>query len=402
MNRSPERRLYLDYLRSALILLIVLEHVSIAYTSAAKLNFFSCKDSIWFIADPNATEDLLLYIRAFRFPFAIPLLFFISGLFLDVGIRRYGIALYSLRRLMRVGVPLLVIAFILSPLTHYLPCILTWRKVELSNFFFNEFFSGQWYIIHGWFLWMLLVFEAIAVTFRALFGETYARIGRAAQRMVVKKPSMIYALLFLCSYLGFAAGAALVNPKFSVLWEVLSGPFFFVDIRYLVDFSFFLFGVMLGQAYGHEQFRKIEEAIFASPFMWIAISCLILLIAWIMPMTNTRSFFTLWHDPALRLHPITTPALSVSLSLALISVFRRYVNFQSAFLQSLSRASYTIYIFHFIICVWTEYILLSSDVSVYLKVAVSYLTAVLASWGLYIIKEGIASRAKLSVTNLRR
>ncbi len=392
MNRIPARSLYLDYLRTALILFIVLEHASVAYTSAAGLNFFSCKDSLWFIADPNAIEDLLLGIRAFRIPFVIPLLFFISGLFVDVGIRRYGIAGYVKRRLVRIGIPLLVIAFILSPLMHYLPCILTWRDVDPTHFFFNEFFSGKWYIVHGWFLWMLLVFEAIAVAFRALFSEAYAGIGRAVQRIAVEKPSWIYALLFACSYLGFAIGAALIDPKFAAHWEVLSGPFFFVDIRYLVDFSFFVFGVMLGQSYGTERFKKIEEAIFTSPFTWISISCVILLIAKLMPVSETRSFFTLWHDPALCLNLVTAPALCVSLSLAFLSIFRRYVNFQSAFLQSLSRASYTIYIFHLIICVWTEYFLLSFSASVYLKLAISYLTAVLASWGLYVVKERIIAR----------
>ncbi|MFC1834425.1 acyltransferase family protein [Thermodesulfobacteriota bacterium] len=117
MNRTPARTLYLDYLRTALILLIVLEHASVAYTSAAKLNLFSCKNSIWFIADANAINNLLRYIRAFRIPFVIPLLFFKSGLFVDMGIRRHGIARYAKRRLVRIGIPLLVVTFILSPLT---------------------------------------------------------------------------------------------------------------------------------------------------------------------------------------------------------------------------------------------------------------------------------------------
>jgi len=394
MTQTPERSLYLDYLRTALILLIVLDHTSVAYTSAAQLNFFSCKDSIWFIADPNDVHDLLRGIRAFRIPFAIPLLFFISGLFVDAGIRKYGIAGYMRRRLVRISIPLLIIAFILSPLTHYLPCILTWRKVDPTHFFFNAFFSGRWYIVHGWFLWMLLVFEAIAVSFRALLGQTLAGIGRSVIRVAMEKPSRIYGFVFACSYVGYAVGVALIHPKFAIHWEVLSGPFFFLERMYLVDFSFFLLGVSLGQSCGTEQFKKIEEAMFAAPFKWVSISCVVLLTAALLPVTENRSFFTLLYDPLLHLNLITAPALCVLLSMASLSVFRKYVNVRSAFLQSLSKASYTIYIFHLIICVWTEYLLLSFNVSAYLKLGISFVTAVLASWALYRFKQNVIARVR--------
>jgi glucans biosynthesis protein C len=394
MTQTPERNLYLDYLRTALILLIVLEHASVAYTSAAKLNFFSCKDSIWLIADPNAVQDLLRGIRAFRIPFVIPLLFFISGLFVDAGIRKYGIAGYMRRRLVRIGIPLLIIAFILSPLTHYLPCILTWRKVDPTHFFFNEFFSGRWYIVHGWFLWMLLVFEAITLSCRGLFSQTFAGIGRTVIRIAMEKPSRIYGFLFTCSYVGYAVGIALIHPKFAIHWEVLSGPFFFLERMYLVDFSFFLLGVNLGQSYGTEQFKKIEETMFASPFKWISISCAVLLTTALLPVSETRSFFTLLHDPLLHLNLMTAPALCVLLSMASLSVFRKYVNVRSTFLQSLSKASYTIYIFHFIICVWTEYFLLPFNASAYLKLGISFVTAVLASWALYRLKQSVMARAR--------
>jgi hypothetical protein len=272
---------------------------------------------------------------------------------------------------------------------------LSQREREKKGPYLHEFFSGRWYIVHGWFLWMLLLFEACIVSFRVLFGQTYARMGRIVQRMAVEKPVLIYAALLAISYVGSTVGAALIDPKFVVHWEVLSGPFYFVEMGYLVDFAFFLLGVMLGQAYGTERFRSIEEALFTSPILWVSASCVILVVAVLWPVSGTPSFCTLWRDPALRLNIITTPALAVSLSFAVLSVFRTYGDFRSALLQSLSGASYTIYIFHLILCIWTEYLLLSVMISVYAKLAISYATAVLASWGLHGIKVRITARVRL-------
>lgn len=95
------------------------------------------------------------------------------------------------------------------------------RKVDPTHFFFNEFFSGRWYIVHGWFLWMLLVFEAIAVSFRALLGQTLAGIGRTVIRVAMEKPSRIFGFLFACSYVGYAAGVALIHPKFAIHYTVV-------------------------------------------------------------------------------------------------------------------------------------------------------------------------------------
>lgn len=90
MNGTSSRILYLDYLRAALILLIVVEHASLAYTSTPWFNFFDCKSSGWFLIDLNAQNNSLLYIKSFRLSFAISLLFLISGLFFHRSINKRG------------------------------------------------------------------------------------------------------------------------------------------------------------------------------------------------------------------------------------------------------------------------------------------------------------------------
>jgi transposase InsO family protein len=53
-------------LRAALILLVVVEHASLVYTSTPWFNFFDCKNSGWFLSLDDAREKIETWRRDYN------------------------------------------------------------------------------------------------------------------------------------------------------------------------------------------------------------------------------------------------------------------------------------------------------------------------------------------------
>ena len=213
MSSVAHRILYIDYLRAALILLIVVEHASLAYTSTPWFNFFDCKNSSWFLIDSNTQNDALLYIKSLRMSFAIPLLFLISGLFFNSGINKRGAFRYAKSRLIRIGLPLLFIALVLDPWMRYLSCQFTWVNITPMSFL-KSYFTGQLPVDHGWFLWTLLVFEFIAIAWWSYARSWYERFGSWIGELSLNPRGLIVTVV-IASYAAYFLGALTFHHSFT-------------------------------------------------------------------------------------------------------------------------------------------------------------------------------------------
>ena len=94
-----KRNLSIDYLRGFTIVLVVMTHALAAY------NAFPIG---WLIYDSNNTWLYIQHIARFNDIFFMSLLFFISGLFLWNSIERKQALRFTGKRLIRLGIPLLL------------------------------------------------------------------------------------------------------------------------------------------------------------------------------------------------------------------------------------------------------------------------------------------------------
>lgn len=114
--KSPavNRVIFFDNLRFFLVLCVVLQHSSNAYSNL-----------IWWPVADNDTSTIVDWLRAFIDAFAMPLLFYIAGYFSLPAIQKKGVALFLKGKLKRPGIPGLLkfgIVSALSILCSYIVC----------------------------------------------------------------------------------------------------------------------------------------------------------------------------------------------------------------------------------------------------------------------------------------
>jgi hypothetical protein len=110
-----QRRLYVDNLKVLLIATIIAGHGLVSYAALELWAYTDVKETTL----SPITEGAVLAVLA---PFAllmIPLLFLIAGLLTPISLQRKGPAPYARDRLLRLGVPFAVFAFLVWPLLLY-------------------------------------------------------------------------------------------------------------------------------------------------------------------------------------------------------------------------------------------------------------------------------------------
>jgi peptidoglycan/LPS O-acetylase OafA/YrhL len=98
----------IDHLRIGLTALVILHHTAIAYGGSG---------GWYWREEPNASQPALLMFNAFNQSFFMGFFFLLAGYYTPASYERKGTAQFLIDRLWRLGVPLVVYFFVLSPLT---------------------------------------------------------------------------------------------------------------------------------------------------------------------------------------------------------------------------------------------------------------------------------------------
>src|ERR1700744_3636272 len=163
----------LDRARTFTTLLVVLHHAVVNYT------FFGNGDRIRWLG-----FDLVVL---FNDSFFMAFMFLISGLFVLDSLTRRGAAGYLRRRLFRLGVPLLASIFVFIPIAYY-ASFLRYHFPDTTDFNFFHFWwhtmtIGPWPSGQSWFLWVLLVFDFVAVAIWSIAPGIFTAFGRVILRL---------------------------------------------------------------------------------------------------------------------------------------------------------------------------------------------------------------------------
>jgi Acyltransferase family len=319
---SSSRLFFVDNLKVALIILVVLDHLAVIY--GATLPFFYYLEPPK--NDPLASLVLLVFVNVIQ-AFFMGFFFLISGYFTPGSFDRKGSTSFLKDRLLRLGIPLVVFMFVLGPIAFI--GLYYWTPIT------TPFIGLYPYLVDVgplWFVEMLLIFDFGYVVWR---WATRNHVQHAERE--VKPPSYreigIFALaLALVSYL-FRIGVPIGMPTIPI--------FGFPSLAYLPQYlSFFILGTL---AFRRNWFRTIPNSMGKVGF-GVALIATILLI----PLALSGGFHFLvgqgyWQSAAYALWDST---FSVGMCLALLTFFRHFLNRSGKFSRFLSRNAYTVYLLH--------------------------------------------------------
>ncbi len=373
------RNVPLAYLRTFLVVLVVLHHAVLAYASFAPPQSASLDASLLWTAFPVVDAqrwsgaDLIVM---FNDSFFMSLLFLISGVFAWPTLTHKGAGRYLRDRANRLGIPFVVAAGVLAPLAYFA----TWLAApEQASSFWSQWLAlGVWPAGPAWFLWVLLAFAVLAaMTFRILpgWGTVLGRVAGA----LGQRPILFFVTLLGLSALAYLPMAAVFGP----LEWAKAGPFFVQSSRVLLYLVYFLIGVGLG-AYGRDRgLLQADGRLARRWWLWAAVALLAFGVSLVTLGAIMGSFAHGGPSAGLTVFGNFTFVLSCAASsMAFMALFVRYARRARPVLDSLSANAYGIYLLHYACVAWLQLALLPTTWPGYVKAAIVFSTALVLSWGL--------------------
>ena len=353
----------LDRARTFITLLVVLYHGVINYT-----HFGIGGDRMRWLG-----FDLVVL---FCDSFFMACMFFISGLFVHDSISRRGAANYVAHRAFRLGVPFLVSIFVLMPIAYY-------RYYHLEFDFFRYYAhmmtSGPWSAGSAWFLWVLLLLDAIAASMFAVAPRAMAALGRIAAA-VRDKPLTAFAAFALFSVLIYLPLRVSIGESH---WSTLGHyPIFIQTSRAPLYAGYFLAGVAVGAVGLRTGVLDEGGAIAQRWWTWLAIALLsyaaILLLVYIhrSGMIDLRSPPLWWHAT----YGVAFALFSAAMTFTVPAFFLRFAKLPFRLLDAMQRQAYGIYLLHFIPLIWLQYLVYDPAWPAIVKAAIVFTGTLSASW----------------------
>lgn len=150
------RLYFLDHLRAAIILLVILLHASMTY--------MAYPPEWWYVIEPENSLALTALVLLLDVP-NMQVLFFIAGFFAYGSLEKYGPGRFLRQKALRIGLPWVVGVVFLAPLITYL--IPFTRGIAPS---YLEFWTGEfWGVFYQqsvyWFLGVLLLLFVVLAAF---------------------------------------------------------------------------------------------------------------------------------------------------------------------------------------------------------------------------------------------
>jgi peptidoglycan/LPS O-acetylase OafA/YrhL len=354
--RPQGRDVAIDYLRACVIVLVVSLHAALAYTS------FSTYDPSHWVASSAPVVDAVRWpfldpFVMFYDAFAMPLLFLVSGLFTVSSLQRKGSRRFFLARLRRLGIPFAFGALLVAPLA-FSPSYLMADPRPQDPYVATFFTSDGWPVGPPWFLWVLLVFDAVVVLLHRFAPNALTRLH--------VQPTALGVLLVT---LGAFVPLALVGSHY---WWISVGPFDAQPIRLVLYLAYFFLGVALGTG---QRWREIGWP--KRWGAWLALG-IVAFCAYMVVFGGTLPLPGIAFQVMLG---VTFAVACTGASLGFLGAFRRFVRKPHPLLDSLSANSYGIYLVHYAAVLWIQFALLSAPWPAWAKFGVAFVGGLALSWG---------------------
>jgi hypothetical protein len=218
------------------------------------------------------------------------LLFLLSGLFVWPSLERKGGARFLRDRILRLGVPFAVAAAMLAPLAYYPSYVVTGSDPGFLAYARAWLSLGYWPSGPAWFIWLLLVFDAVAAGIYVLWRRWTANAQEPRLLAVHGRAPAFVAVLLAVSAFVYVPMELVFGAE---RWLTL-GPFSFQASRLLLYATYFLAGIRLGAAGTGSGFLARNEGLSRQWPIWILAGLgayalrLVVIIALILPVVGAR------------------------------------------------------------------------------------------------------------------
>lgn len=295
---NKKRLLYLDNLKVCLTVLVTFHHAGQAYGDGGDWGYHPSNPAeyipwIWHFFSVNAA-------------FFIGLFFLISGYFVPVSFDKQGAKAFVQKKLIRLGIPLLLMGGLISVL------------------------SGKFEIAHMWYIESLLVFCLIYALIRLIFKPDGGSCS--------SKPTIIGLLIF-SGVMGIGSYfIRQVSPQDHWIWPFGIIPLPMEPAHYLQYVMMFVIGILA------RRFGWLEKMTNATGAISLAIGCALALGIYL---RNGG----VWNDFVARWFGIYESLLCVFISFGLLWLFREYGNCDSKFWRWCAAQAYGAYIVHLLLMI---------------------------------------------------
>ncbi len=376
---ATRRRVEFDYLKAAVVVLVVWHHAVLAYVTWAELNLDEPIETVSPVVDDAGWIgfDLLVGLND---TFFMSVMFFISGLFVWASLRRKGVRRFLRDRLVRLGIPFVVGVLALMPLAYY-PAQLTVQRTQggdVSLWTFWSDMAGSGFGTAGplWFVWVLMLFAGLAAAVFSVVGRPDPdhrrrpddhQTDRQWRHRLFTSQTRFFGLLVAMTSVTFLAMAIVFDPDD---W-IGVGPFDAQISRLLMYLAYFLTGTAAG-AYGLDRgLLAPRSALGRRWWLWL-----------VGGLVTYAGLIVVAEEQVESL----TAALLFILTCSLLVVgslagFLRFATRPTRVLDSLAANAYGIYIVHYLFVTWLQYWLLPTDLSAVAKAALVFVGALVLSWG---------------------
>jgi glucans biosynthesis protein C len=359
-SARPHRLVYIDNLRTVLIICVIVGHLSVTYGLPAD----------WYYKEGGETSALVgalgLVLLVIGLGFAMGLFFLLAGYFTPPAYDRKGRVKFLLERFKRLGIPLLFFEVIINPLVHYIVDI---HAGDCTGSLYDCRFQGTfWHYLQDyprlmeyslgdgpvWTLMALLIFSI----FYALWHVVHKR---SAEPKAMPVPGngviAVFALV-----IGLSTFLVRIWARVLVFYE----PLHLEYAHFPQYIALFIAGTW---AYRSDWLNKFTDQQ-VRLWRWIALGCVLVLppmLVWFGAqsgevderVTGGINFFSL-------VYSIWEGFLCISMVITFLAWFRRSFNRQGRLALAMSEGTFAVYVLHPAIIV--PFALLLSDVRIQLNI----------------------------------
>ncbi len=396
-DKMTKRLHFIDHLRAAMFVLMILDHALHAYA----LNW----GRFWFFQD----YDRSIIFDAFYMHnqnIIMPMLFFIFGMFVLPSAGRRGIGGYLKERAIRLGIPYVICIPLLVPLLTY-P---RYEETEMPgagflDYWFNVFFTEK---LQGGPLWVLhaMMLYSVILLLVAKVIPNYSHCAKAFAEKLVQYP--------IKSFIGVGIVGAMILGVSDLIW---GAPWWigFWKIFYLQGsrFLFVLLCFFLGSAVSAAGLFEDQSLLDRLAKYWQQLLGLSITLGVIYAVYSLyfyhdgafsgeiRYYFhsggtwqNAWsviaaESPMVLVRTTLSSFLCLSQMLALLAVFMRFFRNPTPIWTSLAKNVYGIFLIHETLVVWGQYYLIGTDLPIAVKFV---LTATFGLFGAWLLNDRVMLR----------
>jgi len=375
MNNS-KRNLWVDYLRSAITVLVVAHHSSLAYTTFARFDNNVYINSTHPIVDSKRWIGLDIF-QNFNDIFFMSLMFLIGGLFLIKSINKKGMFNFIRDRFYRLFIPFLFLGTFFMLIAYSSSYYVVHRNFNITAHIKDFLVIEKWPAGPPWFIWVLFLFNLLFALFLSHFHKTSERLGKQLS-LLKNKPLAFFGLLFCISWILYVP----IVLKIGAGDWIGIGPFDLQISRALLYFGYFTFGILIGNTDFNNELFSAKSAIVTKWWLWLSLSLTVYFVLTLIgePLTQLVKEKRIEEVNAYMIY-YSVFVVSCTLSnVAFITVFVRFIHTEKKWWNSVSENAYLIYIIHFVFVLWSQFLLMNFNIPAIIKFLLSFTISLSLSW----------------------